>query len=299
MSRTLVLAAALAIVPATAHAFGFGTEMVGRTLLEENEFDEAGFGAGYRVYGQATMTKLVNGVNTIKAGGSMNVWGKMFGEKQDIIRMQANAYTQKDAYGTVTQRGATVEAFALLEIFFAAAAVPFEVYSANYSYGPIAYADKTYSKTFFQASAGFDVGPITLGVTAKAVGSLGFVASGSAYNDSVAASYGPRASVRAVLSVGADAYIASAGIEGSLTLVTVSTPIDASVSRFINLKAGGCSQVSASLVPSITVKGLSGYLRVFADVIGIDPWKHTIHNWGTKYSQTWSLPTAGTSTGCI
>jgi hypothetical protein len=301
-TRTLVASAvaslALFAVAEPAHAFQpiKGTTAVGPNYSKS--VSSGDFGAGFQIYGQArardyaklcTSTKpsyqcagqtgfpqiICNAVFTsvnaqmcaqhgmgFDAGGKAATDVTLFGKDIDLFDIGASADAEPSA--------ATAEYHVIVAGLKLAGQNKTAGFSGTKSLG---------ERTLVKASSTFMIGPVPLTVEADATGSLGIDYALTVGTSSVSGSAGPSVGIDGVFSAGLGVSGLSAGIEGDLTLVNLSTPATASVAW----QGGDNFSYDASL--DLTIHALDGSVSVYGQA---GPFKATyqIFSWdGLTYTK--------------
>jgi hypothetical protein len=179
----------------------------------------------------------------------------LFGNKTALL--------QATAYQTSSNSGASLETGSI------------EILGNSMDYG----VNVSYEKEFWSKSKTFMVGVVPVAVTASATGTIGLSLS---YNTGGTLTLTPAAdlsaTVQAGVGVGSDEAGASAGVRGSLTLISLGLPINLKI-----FSSGG--QWKFTVSGDLTLETLSGSLALYAEAY--------IKVWGLKVGASWSYKLFG------
>ena len=281
------LAAAFACVSKNAAAAPAGYQSMGKDYSKS--VSSGDFGAGFQVYAKAedkdydqlcastspttqcagkpgllgTICQMVwkpmnqmycsqHGVG-ISAAGAAGADVTLFGKDLDLLDLKASAAAEPSG------------AYAQYGIYVGGKKV--QGYSVSSSFSKDA---ELASMTLVSASSTFMLGPVPLNVEASAVGSLGINFAMNVGTSQVSGSAGPYASVDGVFSAGLGVTGLSAGIEGDLLLVKVSTPATAGIAysgaKTFTYNAGLDLQIQA-LDGSISLYGKAGPYKATWEIV--------------------------------
>jgi hypothetical protein len=257
-----------------------GTAALFRRFSYADSFGNSTFGAGYSLSGELKGTTAEAGGTTgdvLQAKGNLRGTARLFESSRDIVDVRGEARTEAnvgyDASFDVLVLGASIfhreTAGALTET-------------------------RDFSRTFFSASAVYALGPIPITVNGSVVGAVGYTVSGGPNVGSglggVEMHFTPNLNAQVVASAAIGVPGARAGVEGQLTLVRASLPVnaEASIANRLVLERGGARVphdfIDYSLNSTLTVSTLSGEISLFAELLR-RRWERTIAQW-SGYTQT-------------
>ncbi len=275
--RTTILAAAAATITALAAgnalADGFTTTSGSAPSMSYSyalsDSSSAGvdgftFGAGYTMSfdtsaGYDTTTDVI----TASADGSMAVPLTFFGNTVNAFKASANA--DVDTGTGKAEAGYEVDVLGGV-VSTQTWKMPGSMLQVNLAY------------TFVKVNEDFTIGPVPVTVSAKATGALTLSGSPSYDNGKLGFLVIPGAQVDGNLSAGVGGTFngvgASAGVEGKLTVLTLSVPLSAASTIS---STGVTTKVSGDL----TLTAMSGEVDAYAKVcvIACDKWTQEIFNW--------------------
>lgn len=189
----------------------------------------------------------------ISAEGAAGADVTLFGKDFDLLDLKASAAAEPS------------NAYAQYGIYVGGKKVQGYSVSSNFSKDA-----ELASMTLVSASSTFMLGPIPLNVEASAVGSLGINFAMNVGTSQVSGSAGPYAEVDGVFSAGLGVTGLSAGIEGDLLLVRVSTPATAGIAysgaKTFTYNAGLDLQINA-LDGSISLYGKAGPYKATWEIV--------------------------------
>lgn len=253
---------ARADVPATC---GGAAAELSKTWTKSDSFGDENFGAGYAA--TATVTGKRDGA---ELSANLTADAELFGNKQNIVKVDGGAKV------AVVGRSASEN----LDVFVLGRNIFHHSRSSGTSDGSGVQLSlsKHWDLTFFNADRRFWLGPIPVKVKATAAGSAGVSFESTIGVLAVNATLIPQAKAFATARAEVDAWVASAGVDGNLTLIDAAVPTAGEVT--ITTAPGVFWKVDSDL--GLTY--LSGRLNVFAKALGkryekkIADWSGTTRN---------------------
>jgi hypothetical protein len=225
---------------------------------KSDTFGNSKFGAGYEgkitVQSQASPTP-----NQDKLSGEAmgRAYGTLFGLSKDLARVTLKASL------TGTQGAASINV----------KVVGYDVYN-NSAAGNLQ-DSKAWDKSFFSASQRIWLGPVPVKVAASANGRLGFDYKAQYAGAKVNLTANPYARAYASASASVDAVVASAGVTGSLTLLTADLP----ASAVLTIQP---TYIDYDVDADLKLTSMSGRIDLWAKVwylFGSKKWSTTLATW--------------------
>ncbi len=260
---SLVALPALMLWAAPAQAGGTctGTPLANltKTWTKGDKIGDENFGAGY------TATATINGKRDgLAVDGNLTADASIFGNDQNIVKVLGNASAAVVGHSA----SENIDVFVMgRNVFHHGRSTG----TADGS-GVRLTMNKDFSVTFFDGSQRFWLGPIPVRVRASAAGSAGFAFDSNIGVLAVDAHVRPTARAYATASCSADIKVASAGVEGTLTLVDASLP----TSGQLTLTTDGIDYEANG---DLTINYLAGRLNVFAKAFIGGKYEKKIANW--------------------
>lgn len=234
-----------------------------RTWSKSDEFGNSTFGAGYEGKLTTTSTTGVNAPDKIQVDGSLRAFGTVFGTDVNMVYGK----------GMASLTGNTGVASASLSV------VGQTIWSDSGS--KTLTSTKTFSKTFFSASTWITLGIVPVHFTASVAGQLGYAYDVHTIGNSIDMTFNPWGKAYATASASVDMWVASAGVEGILTLVEVGVPAHGVITLYPTL-------VQYNVNADVTVKSLNGVINAFAKVPG-KKWTMKLASWPPAYDATFPI----------
>ncbi len=242
---------------------------------------DANFDAGYGLdYG---MTATKNGSSAkLSANAASRAWVSLFKKRFDAVSLKANAV------GQISTGSPACSANIVYETYLVGIKVP--TASGSISGGQFANKEILSRSQKLTPKASVDlvrIGPVVIGLEAKASATEYVRLNGLAWCDRISAELRPGAKLSVSAEIRADAAIVAAGIRGTLTLMDVSVPATAAVGfswkQQYDLVEGGqyCSwSANASANAKVEIVPISGKIEPWVrvglpctDVFGLLPGK--------------------------
>jgi hypothetical protein len=238
------------------------------------------WGAGFSVNGRIAATpRAVTGTRDKLDGyGELDTYAKVNGHRYSLFRVRVTGVSEAKLRTDVN-----------LTAYVAGAAVftkPFVSVAGTYTWMNVG---QSWPKTFFDKSVSLSVGPIPVTFRAKATGELGANLLGKITNVGFEVGANPlgKASLFASAAVGGQYCVdyvgcvgASAGLSVNVTLVEAAAPVNFNI-WYSLVNMGWGAQLNYGLNSNITLKTLSGWLKVFASacLIGCLDWDRKLIDW--------------------
>ncbi|WP_021781242.1 hypothetical protein [Myxococcus hansupus] len=252
--------------PSTANT---GGQPFSKTFHKSEGFGNNTFGAGY------VIDVSLNGIPATPSAGAKldavaegKIWAKAFSANQrEVVRARAAGSAQQNAFAS-----AKVNVYVMGS----------QVYSKDLLSGTL--VDETlFNRTFFSASKTFTILFIPVTVTAALNGNAGIKVDGSVDTTVVKLVATPKGSIYASASAAVNVFVASIGVEGSLTLITASLPTTG------QLVSTSCNSLDWNLKSDFNINTLSGNLKAFVKIklffikkkasLTIAKWSGSTKNW--------------------
>lgn len=247
------------------------------------------FGAGFQIYAKASAKDYdqlcASSSPTTQCAGKVGIMGIIC---QAMWKPMNQMYCSQHGVGISAEGAAGADAtlfgkdFDLLDLKASAAAEPSNAYAQygiyvggrkvqGYSVSSSFSKDaELASMTLVSASSTFMLGPVPLDVEASAVGSLGINFAMNVGTAGVSGSAGPYAEIDGVFSAGIGVKGLSAGVEGDLMLVRISTPATAGIAyagaKSFTYNAGLDLQIQA-LDGSVSLYGQAGPYKATWEIV--------------------------------
>ncbi len=248
-----------------------------KTFHKDESFGNSTFGAGYVIDAALNATPATSTAGAkLDAFAEGKIWGQAFGSgRKDLARARASASVQQ-APSVSAQVGVYV--------------MGSQIYTKQFSAAPLTnsatlYEDQWFNRSFFSMEKRFTILFIPVKVTAAINGNAGIKVTGSIAPTVAKMVADPKGGAYVTASAAADIWVASIGVEGNLTLVTASLPVNA------QLVATGCNTLGWSLKSDFTVNTLAGNLKAFVKIKLFFIKKKgsvTIARW-SGYTKSWNL----------
>lgn len=270
---SLITIATTLALAGQAHA---GT-LLSKGASKTGSFGDSQFAAGYTAGARLTYSTAGGAGMTgdaLESTAYAKGWVRLMGTKNDVVEVRADGSSIVDG----TQ---ALEVAVWARVPFLGTKLP--IYTQKIS--STISVSKTFSPTLMSASGWFWAGPIPVHATARAVGTIGFSASGTVSPTGINVSFTPRAGANGYLSAEVDVLFASAGVYGSLNLLDAKLPTTGKL--LLNTAAGQCAGVHWDLDTDLNVYSLDGEFGVKASLFG-ETWKAKVFGWD-GFSTTYAL----------
>lgn len=240
-----------------------------KTYVRTEKFGNSIFGAGYSINAVITAeTATQSAEKKVQAVAEGKVFGTAFSTEKELVRGRANVSGQQGG-----DNSGTAALYLLGQEIWSSSLY------ATYSPPPI-----DWSRTFFNASKRFMVGPVPVTVKASLAGGVKLTVFGQIGPTVAKLSATPGGWANATASASVDVIVLACGIEGSVMLVNASLPSQGELFWPV------CT-LDWKLKSDLNLNTLSGTLKAFAKVRILffkKTWRVTIASW-PGITRNWSL----------